>query len=121
LPASFTAWFQKALNRNIASRFQTAKEFADGLTQAFNLTHGPPSYAALPSRPSGSIDFNDPTEQMTRKVSPEASTQPPAARTSGAKQAAAASQPGAPEGQTARSSKLGFVASPPAVTDESTN
>jgi serine/threonine-protein kinase len=35
LPESFTAWFRKALDRDIAQRFQTVQELADGLALAF--------------------------------------------------------------------------------------
>jgi serine/threonine protein kinase len=45
LPPSFTKWFDKALNRNIAERFQTAKEFAGELNAAFQ--QGSPSFSAI--------------------------------------------------------------------------
>jgi serine/threonine-protein kinase len=35
LPASFMAWFEKALSRDLERRFQTAKEFSEGLVGAF--------------------------------------------------------------------------------------
>jgi serine/threonine-protein kinase len=34
LPLAFDAWFQKALDRDVSRRFQTAREFADTLTEA---------------------------------------------------------------------------------------
>jgi len=40
LPETFSAWFKKALDRDIAVRFQTIEEFADGLVTTFD-------YAAL--------------------------------------------------------------------------
>lgn len=45
LPASFTDWFDRALNRDIEQRFQTAKEFASELNAAFE--QGPPSFSAI--------------------------------------------------------------------------
>src|SRR3954471_15644161 len=36
LPPEFTGWFDRALDRDIEKRFQTAKEFADELAIAFN-------------------------------------------------------------------------------------
>jgi len=36
LPETFTAWFFRALDRDIDSRFQTVAEFADGLAAAFD-------------------------------------------------------------------------------------
>lgn len=35
LPQTFVGWFEKALSRNIEQRFQSAKELAEALTQAF--------------------------------------------------------------------------------------
>ncbi|HLM75330.1 MAG TPA: protein kinase [Polyangiaceae bacterium] len=35
LPEAFLAWFEKALSRNIEVRFQSARELAEALTQAF--------------------------------------------------------------------------------------
>ena len=37
LPDTFSAWFQRALNRDISKRFQTVQEFADGLVAAFGV------------------------------------------------------------------------------------
>ena len=36
LPESFTAWFQKALDRDIMVRFQSVEQFADALVRAFD-------------------------------------------------------------------------------------
>jgi serine/threonine-protein kinase len=36
LPLSFDAWFQKALDREVARRFQTAREFTDSLAEALS-------------------------------------------------------------------------------------
>ncbi len=61
LPASFTTWFDKALNRDIEVRFQTAKEFADELAITFaqpigsiagSMHDGNPSSAGIPFTPS---------------------------------------------------------------------
>lgn len=45
LPPAFVRWFNKALNRDINERFQTAKELADELALAFQ--QGPPSFSAI--------------------------------------------------------------------------
>jgi eukaryotic-like serine/threonine-protein kinase len=45
LPDSFNYWFNKALDRDINRRFQTAKEFAEELASTFH--HGPPSFSAM--------------------------------------------------------------------------
>ena len=45
LPMAFTDWFDKALDRKIEKRFQTAKEFAEELSAAFE--QGPPSFSAI--------------------------------------------------------------------------
>ncbi len=37
LPQSFTDWFDRTLDRNIERRFQTAKEFAEGLAASFGV------------------------------------------------------------------------------------
>jgi serine/threonine-protein kinase len=39
LPASFDEWFKKALERDPAKRFQTAKEMAEALVRAFDPAH----------------------------------------------------------------------------------
>src|SRR5262249_36047178 len=44
-PIAFTEWFDKALDRKIDKRFQTAKEFAEELAAAFE--QGPPSFSAI--------------------------------------------------------------------------
>lgn len=38
LPLSFTAWFHRALNRDISVRYQTVGDFADGLAGAFDYS-----------------------------------------------------------------------------------
>ena len=55
LPETFTGWFQKALSRNIEQRFQSAKELADGLGQAFGDARNslPEVARSLPPPPSG--------------------------------------------------------------------
>src|SRR5258706_2808507 len=54
LPASFQAWFEKALARSVDARFQTARELADELA------------IALAEGPTGSISMNDPGELSPR-------------------------------------------------------
>jgi serine/threonine-protein kinase len=67
LPLEFTGWFDRALDRNIEKRFQTAKEFADELAFAFNherpsairsaasLLQGAPSNPFLESAPASAV------------------------------------------------------------------
>jgi serine/threonine-protein kinase len=45
LPATFVRWFERALNRTIDQRFQSAKQLAEELALAFQ--HGPPSFSAI--------------------------------------------------------------------------
>src|SRR3954471_24930713 len=45
LPETFTGWFDKALDRDIDQRFQTAKEFSEALTNA--LAPGRGSFAVM--------------------------------------------------------------------------
>ncbi len=52
LPASFDAWFKKALERDPAKRFQTAKELAEELARALGTP--PISMVNVGSSPSGS-------------------------------------------------------------------
>jgi serine/threonine-protein kinase len=56
LPAEFSAWFKRALDRDINKRFQTAKEFADEFARVFNKervsevsTIGPNPALSLPA------------------------------------------------------------------------
>jgi serine/threonine protein kinase len=108
LPAEFTVWFDKALNRDITKRFQTAREFGDELAQAFNqsarasLAAGDANSAVLP------IDMlhSDPAEKTsplgTRRIAVDAVTAAPpapkpssgAAVSSGNTSAASVSVPG---------------------------
>ncbi|WP_437754069.1 serine/threonine protein kinase [Sorangium sp. So ce1389] len=50
LPPSFTVWFEKALDRSIDRRFQTAKEFADELSVALGVAQPMPPRGAEPSQ-----------------------------------------------------------------------
>ncbi|XXX74966.1 serine/threonine-protein kinase [Sorangium sp. So ce134] len=50
LPPSFTVWFEKALDRSIDRRFQTAKEFADELSIALGVAQPTPPRGAEPSQ-----------------------------------------------------------------------
>jgi serine/threonine-protein kinase len=47
IPRTFDPWFAKALDRNIENRFQTAKEFAESITEALQPGR-PPSFARNP-------------------------------------------------------------------------
>ncbi len=88
LPTAFTEWFDRALDRNIEKRFQSAKEFAEELAAAFEQ-HAP-SYSHLESLPTlGASDVVEvresavttkakrPGEPPTRKVPADAPTQAP--------------------------------------------
>ncbi|WP_437673262.1 serine/threonine-protein kinase [Sorangium sp. So ce131] len=64
LPPSFTVWFEKALDRSIDRRFQTAKEFADELSIALGVAQpasprgAEPSQVGLAPTPSGQGNSN---------------------------------------------------------------
>ncbi|AUX25869.1 uncharacterized protein SOCEGT47_064220 [Sorangium cellulosum] len=69
LPPSFTAWFEKALDRAIDRRFQTAKEFADELSVALGVAQPTsprglePSQAGIfptSDRPPADLSFDAP-------------------------------------------------------------
>ena len=102
LPAGFTAWFDKALNRDITQRFQAAREFSDEFAAVFqkDRTFGiesPSSPGAnlnpfLASAPQSvpSIRVIPANLAASQNVVPLAATEPPPARTSG---------PGAAAGQ----------------------
>ena len=56
LPASFNAWFLKALERDPAKRFQNAKDFAEGLAEAFAGQKLPaPPRSSAPSEEEGQL------------------------------------------------------------------
>ena len=85
LPQGFTTWFDRALDRDITKRFQTAKEFADELVSVFNPDHpvesatGSRSIAQLlgAAQPApGSVKVY-PTAGSAQNVAPEAATEPP--------------------------------------------
>ena len=70
LPPAFGAWFERALNRDIEKRFQTAKHLAEELAATFNQ-QGPVSLfssAALPS-PHSLIDVQ--ADHPPSRASPE--------------------------------------------------
>jgi eukaryotic-like serine/threonine-protein kinase len=50
LPLSFDAWFQKALDRDVARRFQAAREFSDTLAEALTAKEGAASTSAAKLR-----------------------------------------------------------------------
>ncbi|MEJ7730082.1 MAG: protein kinase [Polyangiaceae bacterium] len=90
VPIAFTEWFDKALDRNIDKRFQTAKEFAEELAAAFE--QGPPSFSAIhdlsalqieeaaaaaAASPGPAAGLAAPAVAPARRYSPDAVTQPP--------------------------------------------
>jgi eukaryotic-like serine/threonine-protein kinase len=102
LPEAFTEWFDRALNRDIAERFQSAKEFAEKFAAVFNKerpefsTIGPTPAILLqhksalaeglenpflPGAPSGHSLSAIPVS-APRLVAPDAVTEPPPPRTS---------------------------------------
>ncbi len=98
LPEGFTAWFDRALDRDITKRFQSAKEFADAFGAVFNkerleISAIGPSPASGLSRPSFDGGGENPflagapstPSPAVRQVPPDAVTQvPPPPRSSGA-------------------------------------
>jgi serine/threonine protein kinase len=67
LPPSFVAWFQRALARDIAQRFTSARELAEELSQSF--AQGKPSFSAIhvPSPPPSQKTTSEPElEPMDR-------------------------------------------------------
>ncbi|MCC6553897.1 MAG: protein kinase [Polyangiaceae bacterium] len=96
LPQAFTAWFDRALDRSIERRFQTAKEFADELSIALGVAEpqsprgAEPSQVVLPAARSeaeipvalgsGSTSLDPPTlPDPPRRFSPDAPTARPEA------------------------------------------
>jgi serine/threonine-protein kinase len=91
LPLGFGAWFERALDRTIDNRFQTAKEFADELSLALNIAQPlrgmEPSQAVLPARSEADIPVElgngetpmdpDALLELPRRYSPEAATARP--------------------------------------------
>ncbi|HEY4117674.1 MAG TPA: serine/threonine-protein kinase [Byssovorax sp.] len=125
LPPEFTAWFDKALDRNIERRFQSAREFGDELGSVFHHdTHRSSLHTGGDSAPviAYQISEADILKQSTpgRRADPAAPTAaPPPPRpeaTSPPAPSAAVIQ--VPSGDfaagppSARASKHGFVATP---------
>ena len=87
LPDEFTAWFDRALDRDITKRFQSAKEFADAFTTVFGKERLENSQIGVSS---GRASFEGPenpflvgTPVIVRQVPPDAVTQvPPPPRSS---------------------------------------
>jgi serine/threonine-protein kinase len=93
LPEAFTAWFDLALNRDIAKRFQSAKEFADAFGAVFKLpTHietsgiSPSPALSLPQSVrdsfenpflSGAPNVSVMPATGVRHAAPDATTEPP--------------------------------------------
>ncbi|WP_437568742.1 protein kinase domain-containing protein [Sorangium sp. So ce542] len=65
LPPSFTVWFEKALDRSIDRRFQTAKEFADELSIALGVAQPTPPRGAEPSQAGLLPTGGDPPADVT--------------------------------------------------------
>jgi serine/threonine-protein kinase len=85
LPPGFTKWFDRALNRDITTRFQTAKEFSDELTLVFFPDRAPiesssmtrPIAQLLASPPSVPSVRVYPASSSAQPAMPEATTEPP--------------------------------------------
>jgi serine/threonine-protein kinase len=87
LPPGFTTWFDKALNRDITKRFQSARELSEELFIVFNKDR--PEISGIGPSPAlglskSIIDHfenpflsSNPSTPLVREVSPEAETQPP--------------------------------------------
>jgi serine/threonine-protein kinase len=92
LPEGFTTWFDRALNRDITQRFQTAKEFADEFVLVFHPDR-PPVESPSVSRPASqllsgmasvpSVKVYPPPTGDLRTVAPDAVTEPPPPKASG--------------------------------------
>ncbi|WP_437598016.1 serine/threonine-protein kinase [Sorangium sp. So ce590] len=65
LPPSFTVWFEKALDRSIDRRFQTAREFADELSIALGVAQPTPPRGAEPSQAGLLPTSGDPPADVT--------------------------------------------------------
>ncbi len=79
LPKSFTAWFHKALDRDIQKRFQTVKDFADELALAFNYqSRGGGLDARLVDRITLEAASGADTEAVTTRVAARRTLDPPA-------------------------------------------
>ncbi|WP_437974578.1 serine/threonine-protein kinase [Sorangium sp. So ce295] len=65
LPASFTTWFEKALDRSIDRRFQTAREFADELSVALGVAQPTPPRGAEPSQAGLVMPGGDPPADLS--------------------------------------------------------
>jgi serine/threonine-protein kinase len=76
LPPAFDRWWAKASQRDPAQRWQSARELADGLGQAFGLSPGA-SVVEAPGR--GSYGIGDPVFPMTGQTGPAFQGQLPAA------------------------------------------
>ena len=108
LPEGFRSWFERALNRDISKRFQTAREFAHELGAAFNR-HQPTSLfssAMLPAprslfdgSDSGGLDNGAEESNAFAETAP---AKPSSTATIDSSHAPARGSP--------RPSKLGFVA-----------
>jgi eukaryotic-like serine/threonine-protein kinase len=100
LPGAFTVWFDRALDRDITRRFQTAREFSDAFAAVFDKRPEVSSIGPSPALLLGRAAFSDVENPFlstgegaphsvsivpsggTRQVAPDAVTEPPPPRTS---------------------------------------
>ncbi len=89
LPASFDAWFAKALDRDPGKRYQSARELSDALTEALAGKNSEPRLEAAPTPVDpllGTDGTTDPAEAEPSSSRPDArapsaiSVEPPLAR-----------------------------------------
>jgi serine/threonine-protein kinase len=118
LPEGFTTWFDRALDRDINKRFQTAKEFADELSAVFYPERSSIESAST-SRPVGqllgpsSVQIHPP-QTSAQYVLGDAATEPPPQPSTPAE--AVAPPPSAlPRGMTVRISNGAVASSPTAA------
>ena len=130
LALKFTDWFDRALDRDIERRFQTAKEFAEELILAFGQPATPslatPQIASMQIAPTDLVEVSRPIPVMPspsqavhdltdRRYSPDAVTERPSANPRVPSVSLSAEEPvvvSEPPGPTQRNSKIGFAAPP---------
>ena len=112
LPESFTAWFMRALDRDISRRFQTVQELADGLAAAFQYDRSgldPGLIGRIAREARGqkvSVDF-EPRPKRRRGAATPAAATPAAATRAAATQAAATPAAATPAAATPAARALG--------------
>ncbi len=81
LPATFDAWFARALDRDVDKRYQNAKEFAETLTKALIPSRGQARSMSLSSDDEGMVvDELMSSEPLLPVSDPRASNSPPTTR-----------------------------------------